>query len=347
MIKQNGRILHREGKTFSRRREAVSWGAKRNNELGEALKDGTESFAVITGQAEKVKNTTLGEAITRYRDEYAANFGRTVGMDLDLLARSKLAELPLVDIASRDIVDHVKRRRSGYTVRKHGKDVHVPGVTAATASNDLTRLQTVFDAAWASFGMEAPRDELEKARSHCRKERLIGKSQDRDRTATDAEIEKLCAYFEASTRATIPMSDVIRFALYSARRQDEITQLRWADSDPDALTGIVPRLKDPGGSRRNVPFRYTQEAWDIAAKQPRGDERIFPYNSRSISAAFTRACKVLGIEDLRFHDLRHTAVTRLFLRGYEVHEVPLFSLHRSWTTLKRYTNLKPSDVQLR
>jgi hypothetical protein len=52
------------------------------------------------------------------------------------------------------------------------------------------------------------------------------------------------------------------------------------------------------------------EAWAIVARQPRTDERIFPYNAKSVSAAFTRACKILGIKDLRFHDGRHEATSR-------------------------------------
>jgi HEAT repeat protein len=52
-----------------------------------------------------------------------------------------------------------------------------------------------------------------------------------------------------------------------------------------------PRAKD--GNHRRI--KYTQEAWAIVERQPRTDERIFPYNAKSVSAAFTRSCHVLGI----------------------------------------------------
>jgi integrase len=42
---------------------------------------------------------------------------------------------------------------------------------------------------------------------------------------------------------------------------------------------------------------------------------VFPYDPRSVSAALMRACKILGIEDLGFHDFRHKATSRLFERG--------------------------------
>ena len=79
--------------------------------------------------------------------------------------------------------------------------------------------------------------------------------------------------------------------------------------------------------------------------QPKGSAYIFPYEPRSVGAAFTRACHVLGIKDLRFHDLRHEATSRLFERGYQIHEVAQFTLHDSWNELKRYTNLRPENLR--
>jgi len=59
----------------------------------------------------------------------------------------------------------------------------------------------------------------------------------------------------------------------------------------------------------------------VIQAMPRVDERIFPYNHRSISSRFTRACKVFGIEDLHFHDLRHEGVSRLFEMGETIPHV--------------------------
>jgi integrase len=67
---------------------------------------------------------------------------------------------------------------------------------------------------------------------------------------------------------------------------------------------------------------------------------IFPYNTDAISAAFTRACKLLGIEDLRFHDLRHDGISRLFEMGWNIPQVAVVSGHRSWQSLKRYTHIR-------
>lgn len=81
-------------------------------------------------------------------------------------------------------------------------------------------------------------------------------------------------------------------------------------------------------------------------RQPQipGEDRIFPFNSKSVGTAFTRACSKLGILDLCFHDLRHEATSRLFEQGYDIPEVAAVTLHSSWNELKRYTQLRPESL---
>lgn len=85
----------------------------------------------------------------------------------------------------------------------------------------------------------------------------------------------------------------------------------------------------------------------IIQRQDPASDRVFPYDPKTVGAAFTRACRVLQIEDLRFHDLRHEATSRLFEAGYAIVEVQQFTLHDSWGTLSRYTHLRPEDVNTR
>ncbi len=142
------------------------------------------------------------------------------------------------------------------------------------------------------------------------------------------------------------MLAIMDFAIASARRQAEITRLEWADNDEIGRTGLVRDAKHPrhkeGNHRR---FKFTPEAWAIVERQPRTAEYIFPFDAQSVGAAFTRACGILGIKDLHFHDPRHEATSRLFERGYQIDEVAQFTLHDSWNELKRYANLKPEDVR--
>ena len=54
-----------------------------------------------------------------------------------------------------------------------------------------------------------------------------------------------------------------------------------------------------------------------------------------------------GIDDLRFHDLRHEAVTRLFERGLSIAEVAVISGHKEFRMLSRYTHLRAADAAKR
>jgi integrase len=54
--------------------------------------------------------------------------------------------------------------------------------------------------------------------------------------------------------------------------------------------------------------------------------------------------KTAGIADLRFHDLRHEAVSRLFEKGLNPMEVAAISGHRTLQMLKRYTHLRASEL---
>ncbi len=113
-------------------------------------------------------------------------------------------------------------------------------------------------------------------------------------------------------------------------------------ADGDAEDAKHPRAKI--GNHRTFPL--LGEAWDLVQRQPRiaGENRIFPYNSKSVGTSFTRACSALGIEDLWFHDLRHEATSRLFEQGYDIPEVAAVTLHASWNELKRYTQLRPESL---
>jgi integrase len=68
------------------------------------------------------------------------------------------------------------------------------------------------------------------------------------------------------------------------------------------------------------------------------------YTDYSIRHGWNRLVKRAGIQDLRFHDLRHEAVSRLFEAGLSVPEVALISGHKDYRMLARYTHLKADNL---
>jgi integrase len=141
------------------------------------------------------------------------------------------------------------------------------------------------------------------------------------------------------------MIDIVRFAIASAMRLSEITSIRWKDINETDRTVLIRDRKHPSkkiGNDQEVPL--LGDAWAIVQRQPRCDPPIFPFNAWSVSANFTRAAMRSGVVDLHFHDLRHHAISLLFERGYQIHEVALVSGHRDWKQLKRYTQIRAKDL---
>jgi integrase len=278
---------------------------------------------------------TLRELIEWY-EQYASGlnkWGRTKTADLNRLKGYAIADRVVRSLKARDYVRHIEERRKG-------------GAGPATALNDIIWIKQVVRAARGSLGLTAPLSEIDDAAFHLRQHKLVAKSKRRKRRLKAGEEELILAHFEdRDQRSEIPMADIVKFALCTARRQDEICRLRRCDVDPVKGIAWLDDVKHPSqkiGNRRS--FRILPEALAIIAEQPEEGDRVFPYNPRSVSSAFTKAMHFLGIKDLHFHDLRREATSRLFERGYSIQEVAQFTLHDSWETLKIYTELRPEDV---
>lgn len=65
-----------------------------------------------------------------------------------------------------------------------------------------------------------------------------------------------------------------------------------------------------------------------------------PLNLKSIGKEFREACKIQGIEDLHFYDLRHEGCRRLVEQSFTIPEGQKVSLHDSWGSLERYVSVK-------
>lgn len=211
----------------------------------------------------------------------------------------------------------------------------------ATITLEQSFLGAVLHTAEALWDIRVDWATIRKGRFLIRNMGLMGKAVERERRVEPGEIERI----KAQLRSTLPMEDLIDFAIDSAMRAAEITRIRWADLDPVRKTVLIRDRKHPSekiGNHQRVPL--LGRCWEIVQRQPKGDERIFPYDENSMCTAFQRARTRAGVDGLRFHDLRHEGISRLFERGMQIQQVALVSGHRSWQMLKRYTNLKPESL---
>jgi integrase len=176
---------------------------------------------------------------------------------------------------------------------------------------------------------------------------VSAKSKERDRRPTQKEIDDLCLHFTTKVRQKVPMEDLILFAIETAMRLGEILRLKWGDINHTDRTIIIRDRKHPTekeGNDQEVPLLGAAYAIVMRQAKKEDDDRIFPIAEGTPSSLFPRACKALGIIDLRFHDLRHEGVSRLFEKGYSIEQVSLVSGHRDWKMLSRYVQLRAKDL---
>ena len=74
------------------------------------------------------------------------------------------------------------------------------------------------------------------------------------------------------------------------------------------------------------------------------DQRVFPISAESLKKGWERARERASMEHFNFHDLRHEAISRLFESGFDAQVVRAVSGHKDMQSLKRYVNLKASDL---
>jgi integrase len=325
-VMRQGKVLLRESQTFERRSTAAAWIENREETLARP-----GALYALKAQPKSKKTPTLADAIDRYVHESNKRIGRTKTQVLKSIKTFDIADMHCDAIASTDIVAFAQEKLDS-------------GVQPQTVSNYMSHLAAVFSIARPAWGYPLNQQAMEDARKVSDRLGITGKSRERDRRPTLDELDQLMQHFlDRSKRrpSSIPMHRIIAFAIFSTRRQEEIIRIRWDDSDTDGQRVLVRDMKNPGEKIGNdVWCDLDENALAVIQAMPRVVEQIFPYSTDAISAAFTRACKLLEITNLHFHDLRHDGVSRLFELGLNIPHVAANSGHRSWTSLKRYTHLR-------
>ncbi|MDD3439662.1 MAG: site-specific integrase [Clostridiaceae bacterium] len=160
----------------------------------------------------------------------------------------------------------------------------------------------------------------------------VGNRNRRDRWLTLEEEQRLLA------NATTPhwLKAIIIFALQTGMRRGEILNLTWMDIDFKGRNIFVRPGKN--GEARTVPM--SGEAFNalknIKAMDISG--RLFPVSLSSLRDAFAKAKGRSGIDNLHFHDLRHTFATRLVQNGVDIYTVSKLLGHKSITMTTRYAH---------
>ncbi len=141
---------------------------------------------------------------------------------------------------------------------------------------------------------------------------------------------------------------IVILALSTGARKNEILQLKW--QDVDLKRGMVILHQTKNGERRSLPIRgYARELLEEHAKlRNLKCDYLFPSEQKcqpiDIRRAWVNAVKNAGIEDFRFHDLRHSAASYLAMNGASIAEIAEVLGHKTLQMVKRYAHLSETHT---
>ena len=211
------------------------------------------------------------------------------------------------------------------------RDDRLRKVQAGTVRRELALLQHCLEIARREWGVPLPTNPMQDIT-------LPRPSKARDRRLEIGDGEKLRAAI--GSHHAWYLGPLMQLALETSMRRGELLSLLWAHVDLERRTAHLPITKN--GDARTVAL--TPKAIAVLGLIPRSDARVFPVSANAVRLSWERLRKRAGLPGLRFHDLRHEAVSRLFEAGLSIPEVALMSGHRDTRMLLRYTHLRPEAV---
>lgn len=298
-----------QSKTFDTRKDAEAWArmVEREMDTGTFVSRADAERTTIQKIAERYEKEVLPrmKAQRQEQQRISAVVGHFGKYHLNAITPAMIASWR----------DALSKRRAGQTVHHY-----------------MAVLGRLYTAAQRDFGIALP---LGNPVDGVRRPKIDNA---RERRLEKGEEKKLLAALEESRSAWL--KPAVLLALETAMRRGELLALQWEDID---LRQRVAHLSDTkNGTSRDVPLSTAAVA--ILKKLPRQiSGRVFPITPTVITEGFERACRRAGIEDLRFHDLRHEATSRLAER-LAMHELMKVTGHKDPRMLARYYHPRAADL---
>ena len=272
------------------------------------------------------RGVLLEDIFDRYLQEYAPKMRstKTIGYVINRHLKAAFGCISLAGLTREVIVQYRDRR--------------LKLVCADTVIKELSILSRVIVVARNDWGYALPHG------NPCEYVTRPRRGLSRTRRLLPQEEQKLLAY----TQTHYPqMNNLIRFAIETGMRKGEILNMTTADINWKKATLHIPVTKT--NLPRTIPLSST--SLNILKDQLalRAIERInypvFQFKTHNcVSKHFKSLADRLGLNDLRLHDLRHEATSRLFEKGLSPMEVASITGHRDLRMLMRYTHLKPESL---
>jgi integrase len=175
---------------------------------------------------------------------------------------------------------------------------------------------------------------------------LISKADETERMRVLTQQEEL-RLLNSCTGKRQHLKPLLIAALDTAMRRGELFKLRWSDVNMEKGTIYIraTNTRSPHPRTVGITPRLMIELQNIYNKAPKDPNRLVFGIQDTIKRSFTSACKAAGINGFRFHDCRHTAITRMLRSGLDAAEVMKISGHTQWKTFLRYVN--PDEIAVK
>lgn len=280
----------------------------------------------------EVKSATLFKMLERYKKEVTSKKKSitTEGHKISKIMRSDLAHVSIYRITPDDISSYL----SGLTRDPEGPCNGQP-LSESTKRKYAALLSHLYTIARKRWRMDVvnPVADIE----------LPSPGKSRKRRLENGEEEKLLAALAKSRQSKIVVP-MVRLAIETAMRQGELLSLEWKNIKINNDHGTALLQETKNGEQRIVPLN-TQACLIINSMvRPLKGGQLFPIKQQALRVIWEFACDRAGIEDLRFHDLRHEATSRLFELGLDRVEAASITGHKTLQMLKDYTHLRAEKL---
>jgi integrase len=142
--------------------------------------------------------------------------------------------------------------------------------------------------------------------------------------------------------------DIVLFALATGLRQSNVIKLEWSQVDLDRQVAWIHA--DQAKGRRDIHVSLNSTAMDVLRRQrDKHADRVFTYRGKPIRWVNTKAWRTAldraGIDNFRWHDLRHTWASWHVQHGTPAYVVQEMGAWESAGMVRRYAHLAPANLR--
>ena len=274
------------------------------------------------------EDNTFGELMEKYMVDYSARNKAPRTHERDKSLKKHLVDffgnLPLAEITPSLIAEYRTNRRN-------------EGAAPKTVNNELVLMSHAFNLAikdW-EWVKENPVKKVSREKVNNQIERWL----------TPDEEKRL------SSHSPRWLDQIIAFAINTGLREEEILEMQWPQVDFTRKTVTILKQKNRG--KDTLPLnKNALRVLTARKKVRRSDVDYIFYNgnckkidARNLLRAFYSACEKAKVDNLRFHDLRHTFATRLVQGGVDIYTVQKLGRWKTISMVIRYAHHYPESLR--